>query len=48
MSAYNEKSVKYSGGVKAFLSDWMIAILFVVLVPFAACFRRNSVPPRIS
>ncbi len=38
MSAYNEKSVKYSGGVKAFLSDWMIAILFVVLVALCSLF----------
>lgn len=34
MNDYKVKSKKYSGGVKALLSDWMIVFLFVVL--FAA------------
>ena len=29
---YKEKSKKYTGGFKSFLSDWMILILFVALV----------------
>ena len=35
MNDYKLKSKRYSGGAKAFLNDWMIAILFVVL--FALC-----------
>ncbi len=35
MNDYKLKSKKYQGGAKTFLSDWMIAILFVVL--FALC-----------
>lgn len=35
MSDFKVKSQKYSGGYKAFLSDWMILILFVIL--FALC-----------
>ena len=31
MNDYKVKSKKYSGGVKALLSDWMIVFLFVVL-----------------
>ena len=35
MNDYKLKSKKYQGGAKTFLSDWMIATLFVVL--FALC-----------
>lgn len=37
---YTLKSKKYSGGVKAFLSDWMILFLFVVLVGLC-CIHPN-------
>lgn len=39
-NGYKLKSKKYSGGAKAFFSDWMIAILFVVL--FALCCTFSS------
>ena len=43
---YKVKSKKYSGSVKAFFSDWMIAILFVVLFilccVFSSAFRTTS------
>ena len=29
---YKEKTKRYSGGIKSFLSDWMILILFIALV----------------
>ena len=40
MNDYKVKSKKYSGGVKALLSDWMIAFLFVVLFALC-CFNAN-------
>lgn len=46
MNDYKVKSKKYSGGAKAFFSDWMIAILFVALVAlcciFSSSFRTTS------
>lgn len=46
MNDYKVKSQKYSGGVKAFFSDWMIAILFIVLFAlcciFSASFRTTG------
>lgn len=36
MNDYKTKSKKYSGGMKALLSDWMIAFLFVALFHCAA------------
>jgi len=46
MNDYKVKSKKYSGGVKAFFSDWMIAILFVLLFVlccvFSSSFRTTS------
>lgn len=38
---YKEKSQKYSGGVKAFLDNWMIVILFVVLFALCCIFSPN-------
>lgn len=35
MSDYKTKSIKYSGGFKSFVNDWMIAFLFIIL--FALC-----------
>ena len=40
MSDYKEKSKKYSGGIKALLSDWMIVFLFIVLF-ILCCFNSN-------
>ncbi|HCR84472.1 MAG TPA: ribose ABC transporter permease [Lachnospiraceae bacterium] len=40
MNDYKEKSQKYSGGVKALLSDWMIVFLFILL--FALCCLNSS------
>ena len=40
MNDYKVKSKKYSGGVKALLSDWMIVFLFVVLFALC-CFNAN-------
>lgn len=40
MNDYKLKSQKYSGGMKALLSDWMIVFLFVVL--FALCCLNSS------
>lgn len=41
MTDYKTKSLKYSGGAKAFFSDWMIAILFVVLVALCCIFSSS-------
>lgn len=40
MNDYKTKSKKYSGGMKALLSDWMIAFLFVAL--FALCCLNSN------
>ncbi len=40
MNDYKLKSQKYSGGMKALLSDWMIVFLFIVL--FALCCLNSS------
>ena len=40
-STYQEKSKKYSGGVKAFIDNWMIVILFVVLFALCCIFSPN-------
>lgn len=40
MSDYKEKSKKYSGGIKALLSDWMIVFLFIVLF-ILCCFNSK-------
>ena len=41
---YTLKSKKYSGGFKAFLSDWMILLLFVALVALC-CLNSNFRTP---
>lgn len=41
MTDYKEKSKKYSGGVKAFIDNWMIVILFVVLFALCCIFSPN-------
>ena len=40
-NTYKEKSKKYSGGVKAFIDNWMIVILFVVLFALCCIFSPN-------
>ena len=40
MNDYKTKSKKYSGGIKALLSDWMILFLFIAL--FALCCLNSN------
>lgn len=40
MNDYREKAKKYSGGMKALLSDWMIVFLFIILF-ILCCFNSN-------